>query len=101
VALRNALHPQQPLARRQQARRAGAARAQAADLAEEVARPKAILALFRRAIFRRPGDQFHPTPLALTLAEAIRELAEDGVKVEAAAPPLNEQRADRQGANRG
>jgi len=78
-----------------------ASRTENADLAEEVARPKAILAAFRRALFGRRSEKRDPDQLEPALEEASQELAEDRAKAEAADAPPKKRRAARRRARRG
>ncbi len=81
--------------------RLAASRTENADLAEEVARPKAILAAFRRALFGRRSEKRDPDQLEPALEEASQELAEDRAEAEAADAPPKKRRAARRRARRG
>ena len=81
--------------------RLAAMEAENADLAEEVARLKAIVAAFQRAMFGRRSEKLDADQLELALEDAQQEIAEDRAEADAGSPALKALRAARRRANRG
>jgi len=82
-----------------------AGRVEKADLAEEVARLKAIVAAFQRAMFGRRSETLDPDQLQLdlelALEEASQELAENRADKDAADATRKASRTERRRVNRG
>ena len=75
--------------------RLAAMEAENADLAEEVARLKAIVAAFQRAMFGRRSEKLDADQLELALEDAQQEIAEDRAEADAGTPALKALRAAR------
>ncbi len=71
------------------------------DLAEEVARLTAIVDAFKRAMFGRRSEKLDPGQLELALEDAEQEIAADRAETDAADAALKRTRTQRRRANRG
>mgnify|MGYP006276622753 CR=1 FL=1 len=78
-----------------------AARSEKDDLAEEVARLRAIVAVFQRAAFGRRSERLDPDQLELALEEASQEIAEDRAGQNASDATRKASRSERRRVNRG